>query len=488
MLVATVEFLLGTYRADPDGTAHTGRLEHGEWPPAPSRLFDALVAADGTRDRCRHTDGTELEFLENAGPPMIEAVSDVHHEPLLPRFVASWSHAFAQHNKTREVQVHQEYVGRKGGEVRPGVRLSPRSQVVRYLWNVDASDAHLRNLRMRAARIGYLGCSDSPVRVQVETTQNDIPPDDARVFAPDPSGTVPIGVPVPGRLAALDTAFDEWSADGKSRSVGRYQFPALVTKVRYRPPRPVSQPRAEGRIVASLVLRPAVSGRRVSAVAEAFKAAVLDRYPADRSELPAVLHGHGFEGSGYDLARFLPLPDVGHAHASGRILGAALWLPSEADDAVAGVVRDVVHSITELAGRGFRVRTEAWNSQRRPRPARPDRWQGPSRRWATVFPAVHERHVPLSLDELRRWCEHAGVPEPVEFRHSRVPLISGAVSLAPSEAHRPGRPGKPYCHIELVFPEPVVGPIVIGSGRQRGLGLCAPVDSRSVFPRPESAP
>ena len=118
MLVATVEFLLGTYRADPDGAAHTGRLERGEWPPAPSRLFDALVAADGTRDRCRHTDGSELEFLENAGAPLIDAALDVHHEPLLPRFVASWSHKFDQDPKTREVVVHQEYLGRRGSEIR----------------------------------------------------------------------------------------------------------------------------------------------------------------------------------------------------------------------------------------------------------------------------------------------------------------------------------------------------------------------------------
>lgn len=487
MLVATVEFLLGTFRADPDGTAHTGRLERGEWPPAPSRLFDALVAADGTRDRCRHTDGTELEFLENAGSPLIDAVPEVHHEPLLPRFVASWGHMFFRDNKTREIQVHQEYVGRKGGEVRPGVRLSPKSRIVRYMWDADVSEAHLQSLRMRAARIGYLGCSDSPVRVRIEVTQDEVRPEDTRVFAPDPSGPVPIGVPSPGRLTALDAAFDEWFVDGRSRSVGRYQFPSLVTKVRYRPPRSMVGARASGRIVASLILRPAVSGRRVSAVAEAFKAAVLDRYPAGRGELPAVLHGHGFEKTGYDLARFLPLPDVGHAHASGRIHGVALWLPSEVDDEVVAVARDVVRSIAELKGRGLRVRAEAWNRQRRPHAARPHRWRGPSRRWVTVFPAVHERHVTLTLDEIRRWCDHAGIPEPAEFRHSRAPLIAGGVSLVPSEVHRRGRMGRPYCHVELAFPEPMAGPIVIGSGRQRGLGLCAPVDDGSVFPKPQAA-
>ena len=57
MLAVSVEFLHGTFRGDPDGTANTGRLTRGEWPPAPFRLFAALVAADGTRERYTVTDG-----------------------------------------------------------------------------------------------------------------------------------------------------------------------------------------------------------------------------------------------------------------------------------------------------------------------------------------------------------------------------------------------------------------------------------------------
>lgn len=479
MLIATVEFLLGTYRADPDGTAHTGRLERGEWPPAPSRLFDALVDADGTRDRCRHTDGTELEFLERAGPPVIAATDGIHHQELLPRFVASWSASFDRDNKTRELSTHQEYVGRKGTEVRPGVRVAPRVPTVRYLWDSDISGKHLRALGTRAARIAYLGCADSPVRVRFETTQGKDDIDGPQLYVPDPGGELALGVPQAGRLDALDSAFDQWTNDGKTKSVGRYQFPALATKARYRLPQRAGRPVNMGRIVASLILRPAVSGRRVSAVTAAFKAAVLDRHQAMYGEPPSVLHGHGYGSTGYDLARFLALPDVGHAHASSRIHGVAMWLPADVDVAVVGRIREVVRSIPELVGRSFRSQVEVWDRQRRPRAADPRRWTGPSRWWATVFPAVVERHGPISLGEICRWCKHAGAPEPIAIRHSRSPLVHGAVSLAPSEVHRPDRPGRPYCHIELVFAEPVTGPIVIGSGRQRGLGLCAPIPEGS---------
>ena len=472
MLIATVEFLLGTYRADPDGTAHTGRPERGEWPPAPSRLFDALVAADGTRDRCRHTDGTELEFLESAGAPSIDAtpIPVDQHQPLEPRFVVM------QAGKSTASQ-QQEYVARSAALVRPGVRVAPRSPTVRYMWPVEVSEGNLRALRLRAARVSYLGCADSPVRVRFDKAPDDSEARGSDVYVPDRDGDVSIGVPQPGRLRILDAAFDDWTEHGAS--AGRSQFPALLSKVRYRAPHGVARPMDAGRIVASLILRPAVSGRRVSAVTAAFKAAVLDRHQAMYGEPPPVLHGHGYGSTGYDLARFLALPDVGHARASGRIHGVALWLPAGVDAAVVGLIREVVRSIPELTGRGFRSRVEVWDRQRRPRAADPGRWTGPSRWWATVFPAVVERHGPISLGEIRRWCEHAGAPEPIAIRHSRSPLVHGAVSLAPSEAHRPDRPGRPYCHIELVFAEPVTGPIVIGSGRQRGLGLCVPIPEGS---------
>ncbi|WP_419838072.1 type I-U CRISPR-associated protein Csb2 [Candidatus Poriferisodalis sp.] len=468
MLSVTVEFLHGTFRADPDGTAHTGRLEHGEWPPSPSRLFAAFVAADGTRDRCRHTSGAELSVFVGAPPPVIRAstASEVHHQRLQPRFIVK------QEGKAHG-GTQQEYVGRIAVEVRPGVRVSARHPRVQYCWPIEVGEDDFRALQVRAARIGYLGCADSPVRVRVTDADAEARLVPTTAFEPDPSGEVAISVPAAGHLEALDAAFDEWTAEGGS--VGRSQFPALINKERYRSPGAASTPSAKGGVAVTMVLRPAVSARRISQVTATFKAAVLKHYQAVHGEPLPELHGHGFGSTGYDTARYLALPDVGHAHAKGRIHGVALWLPATAPDGLAAAVRAAAARIARLDGTGINVGVEMWDGQRRPGSVRPSRWSGPAQHWVSVFPAIHERHRQVTLAEVSRWCANAGLPAPVAVRNSRSPLIAGAARLASVEVHRQGRPKRPFSHFELWFDEPISGPVVIGSGRQRGFGLCLPL-------------
>ncbi len=471
MIAIGIELLHGTFRGDPTGAAKTGGLSRGEWPPAPFRVFAAFVAADGTGKRCRVTDGSELAWLERQPAPVIHAHPDPFHQRLRSRYVANQGRRFAKSGRT--LAVHREYIGRKGVEVRPGVRVTPRHPRIAYLYEVDTpGDAMLAALRRRAARIGYLGASDSPVRVRVLTRE---PPaiSAAEAFTPHPDGDLRICVPAPGDLLTLDRMYRAWGEQGAS--IVRTQFPTLRHEESYRSPGFVA-PRATGEVAAWLRVTPAVPGRRVGAMTALFKEAVLAKYQAIHGEPPAVLHGHGFTGAGYDLARFLALPDAGFPHSRGRIHGLALWLPPGFDSPMTAKVRDAAFAIRTLRGRGLRVAVTAWGGERSPRAADPQRWERPARRWSTAFPAIHERRVPLTLTEVSRWCRHAGLPAPEGFRAGRGPLIRGGVDLAPVEVNRPGRPGLPYSHVELCFGEPVRGPVVVGSGRQRGFGFCVPVD------------
>ncbi len=478
MLAVSVELLHGTFRGDPDGAANTGRLIRGEWPPSPARLFGALVAADGTGERCRVTDGTELEWLERLPPPDIHAHAQPWHQVLQPRYVVRHEGSFSSQTKAgrKTIDVHQEYVGRVGVQHRSGVRVTPRHPRVVYVWHTSPPERTLSALRRRAARIGYLGAADSPVRVRVSTQLHESArSEDA--FLPDPDGDLTINVAAPGDLRILDRMYEAWCEHGAD--IGRAHYPALRHQAPYRS----SSSAALGEtpaVVAWLRLDTAISGRRISAVTELFKAAVLSKHQDIHGEPPAVLHGHGFGAKGYEIARYLALPDVGFPRSRGRIHGLALWLPPDSDPVERERSRDAALAVRRLAGRGVDTTVSAHDDEQRPWAANPKRWIASSQGWATAFPALHERRGTLDLAEVSRWCRHAGLPAPVAFRALRGPLVPGAVDLAPVEVNRPGQPGLPYSHVELRFAEPVRGPVVIGAGRQRGFGLCVPVEGEAA--------
>lgn len=474
MLAIAVEFLHGTYRADPDGGAVTGRTEYGEWPPSVSRLLAAFVAADGMGADCRVTNGVELEFLEGLDPPMIHAEEAPHHQKLNDRYVVKASGDSADKRHT-----HQEYPAKKGDLVRPGARVAMKDPRVVYVWHDVDPAAWLGPLRLRAARIGYLGCADSPVRVRVGESLNGQELDLLHAYRPHANGTCMVSVPRPGHhLSALATAYESWLEHGPS--VSRSQFPALRNVVAYAGPDDIADHDESGSVVAWLQLRPGVPGRRVADVTAALKAAIMSRYRRLHGDpLPRELHGHGFDGKGFEIARYLALPNVGFRRSDGRIHGAAVWLPRGCDTTTVERIRTAARSLDVLRTPSLDVQVTPWHGSG-PTSARPGRWRQRSTRWVTAVPAIHERFGRLDLAELGRWCRHAGLPEPVEFRRARVPLVRGALDLHPAEVQRALQKApdtaKPYSHLELRFAEPVRGPVVIGGGRSRGFGLCIPID------------
>jgi CRISPR-associated protein Csb2 len=99
--------------------------------------------------------------------------------------------------------------------------------------------------------------------------------------------------------------------------------------------------------------------------------------------------------------------------------------------------------------------------------------------WRSVTPVVHERRTTIDLAEVRRWFEHAGHPVPVSFRAMHAPFVTGGAHLRPSHL-RPRYGQHRFGHIEVTFDRPVAGPLVVGRGRQFGMGLLAPVDDPDV--------
>lgn len=478
MLVLTVTLLGGTFRATgADDSALTGLPGEGEWPPSPARLFSALVAADGTGPRLRVTDGSELLLLERAVAPLIIAdpPDQVLRSHLVERFVVRDMPHVDVDNKTRMTSAVQEYPGRlPHPPVRPGTRLAPRNHSVVYVWrDVTLGQDTLRSLELRAARVPYLGCADSPVQVSVS---EELPEERGATWVPEPTGTMALAVPYDGFLGALDDAFSRFCSGEQVRRATvptRYQG--------YRPPgsAPELVPR---KLVVWVRFESSLSGRHLLAVTETLRGAVLERYTqeigGDRDNVPPYISGHGFPGPGYQQIEFLALPDAGFAHARGRLHGAAIVLPPQAGPDVAETLRAALWRVRRLVRPGvFDIAVTLHGGEQAPIASSPATWTGPSRLWTSVTPVVHERYQRggPDLGAVASWCRHAGILEiPLWARTPLNPIVPGALALPPQQVHRSGRERLPYSHLEILFDHPLTGPVALGQARQFGFGLMMP--------------
>lgn len=490
MLTISVRLLHGTIRAgSPDDTVMAGGEPSGEWPPSPARLFSALVAADGSGERCRVTDGSELRVLEGLGPPTIHAdrYENVLRTALLPRYVVKPGHAKPENKlPNADARVHDRYglkvvhgyPDRQSETYRPGVSAAPRHPRIEYVWQDDVAREIVDALAIRAARVGYFGCSDSPATV---TASTEPPVGDLPAWTPGETG-VALPIPFPGFLDALDAAYDAWCG---GQPVKRSWVP--TRRARYAATRGLRA--ADQPISIWLSFDRSQPARRALLVAETLRAAVIkgtdaavgEANGARGSRAPWILHGHDIPESvqrPYQLARFLPLMNVGYARSTGAIHGAAIWLPSGTEPETVEAVRAAVFSSArDLRAAGLRVTATPRLAQAGAWSTDPKRWAGPSTRWFSATPAVAERgrRKGPSADDVREWFVNAGHPVPDRVKISAVPTRPGVPYLHPSEVHREGKSRHPYVWLEIGFNEPVTGPLCVGRSRSFGMGLLAPL-------------
>ncbi|MBX3467381.1 MAG: type I-U CRISPR-associated protein Cas5/Cas6 [Planctomycetes bacterium] len=472
MLAVGLCYLTGRVYAVAPGTD-----SEPEWPPHPGRVFMALVAAlNEGRGSPDPQERAALEWLERLPPPSICAAAAT------PRQAVT---AYVPVNDTPDPGGHPPFaphipIGRKR-QARSFASASLEDDLAFMVWpEAEPTPEVRRALEAVCGRVTRVGHSASLVQAWIEPSPPPVTliPGSSRV-------THRLRVAGPGRLAELDARF----AAGLRPSPGRFVGYGSVA-------REEAIAVAESEFQDDLTVLRRVAGltpalESSAVLAGALRDALMCWSPAQPA--PEILTGHSVGGgpSTQTHAAFLPLANVGHGHADGRVIGLAIALPRAATPDSRTTVARALSRWLAPAGEGggggeLRLRpglvTFALEDRSvPPRSLDPRTWtrpRDPAARWSSVTPVVLDRYPKRPGDEeaiVRAACLRIGLPEPLDVIVSDVSLIAGA----PPGRRFPPFPSKrgprPMRHVVLTFDRPVVGPILLGAGRYQGYGLCCPL-------------
>jgi len=477
-LVVEIELLTGRYEA-----AGAGDRDAAEWPPHPARVFCALVAgARGPEDH------EALRWLEALPAPVVQAAEG---------FVADLRSSYVVTNKVNKVKKKggsKFYPGRTNA-LRNRRAAVPTSSSVRMVWgDAKPSPTVVATLDGLARRVPYIGRSSGVAILACRVTADSevlAGPDELTSFEPahdvDSPGTEWLRVPYAGYLDDLVEQYHAGRPPWEASRTAAYRRADATSA----PVRPLAAATEPGPSVYSEVIVLRFGGIRLDGqltpiLTEALRKAVMAVTP---DPLPDALHGHGKSAQGRPHVAFLALPDVGHRHADGHLLGMCVAIPDLPYDELRSVVRAVLDGLClrhpdDDGRRVLELRVPRLGSLEleyepglvRPWGARPERWRQGSQRWVSVTPVVLDRFPRRGNVEAEvAWsCRAVGLPEPSEVTVSTSPLVAGGIRLRPGELPEHLR-GRLFRHVELVFPHRVAGPLLLGAGRYLGIGLMAPV-------------
>lgn len=557
MLAIRVDLLTGRYVA----TAHTDRTR-AEWPIHPARLFSALVAALHLEHDVDPAERDVLNWMSTLDAPALSA-SPADHRGVVPVFVpvndpsvhpdfaallddmetasarlrapspkaAGGTSASVRVEKAvaRLEKQFSEAVARglqpatastaaletaagvlpegRSRQPRTFPSVTPERPVVHFVWpDASPTTEQGRALGRLLARVSRIGHSSSLVGCRLV---EDPPPVN---WVPDASTRdLSLRWVAPGQLERLEAEYE------RHREEQPHVLPSR--SVSYRD---VSQRAAEtvpvgvfGQewIVFRRIDGSRLPGRRAPDLAEALRKTLMAH--SSQQPAPLVLSGHKADDSKAESPRpaVLALPNVGHRHADGTILGVAIVLPRGiSPEDRAHVERGVANweragtrqedgsppRVSLWKGPGVELRVQrqdpAWLGRASLKALDPATWARCARRWVSVTPVALDRNpgqirsrrpevvsaaVQEAEETISRACTLTGLPRPMCVTVSLHSLAQGAepvFAYAPWPAKREGRFQRVLVHAELLFETAVAGPVILGAGRYAGLGLFRAVE------------
>jgi CRISPR-associated protein Csb2 len=382
--------------------------------------------------------------------------------------------------------------------------IVPERASFAFLWLEAEPRDHLDALRRLCDRVTRLGHSSSFVRCAI--IERPLEPN----LVPREGGAHVLRVVGPGQLDRLESAYARHQAVEARVLPARPQRYGEPINEESQPPRSV--------FTDQWIIFERVGGHRPLAsrgtdLAVALRRALIEIH--GNENLPTMLSGHDANGerSVQPHIAFVPLPWVGHEFADGSVQGLSLVLPRsipsmdrecllrliarwEAERGDASDYYAIELGTPADLGRPIRVRL-----QRIEVPSKATlnaaRWCKPARRFITATPIALDRHPGNLRSNIARAahraateaelsiadaCERIGLPRPSSVSISLAPLLPGAQHVRQFVSWPPqrNRARRARVHAEIEFPEKVCGPVLLGSGRYFGLGLCLPVaDSKA---------
>jgi CRISPR-associated protein Csb2 len=378
-----------------------------------------------------------------------------------------------------------------------------------FLWPEAEPGEHLDALRRLCDRVTRLGHSSSLVHCVI--IERPIKPS----LVPSKTGEHVLRVVGPGQLERLEQAYKRHQAID----------PRVLPARSQRYGEPVVQddsPRPHSIFSDEWIVFERIDGQRPLAsrgidLAISLRRALIE--VCGKGNLPPVLSGHDAQGNQTSQPHlaFVPLPWVGHEHADGSVQGIALVMPrSISPDERMTLMRLLGKWESERGDKEDDYAIELGTSSDLGRPLHirirraeiPGKatldavgWCKPSRRFVSATPIALDRH-PGNLrsnvahtahrataeaeSSIAEACERIGLPRPVSVSISLAPILPGAQHVRQHAPWPPqaGRVRRARVHAEVEFSEKVGGPVLIGSGRYFGFGLCLPVpDNDSIDER-----
>lgn len=478
-------------------------LWHGtvDWPPSPFRLFQALVAGAyggrwaGEDEDVRNRRAEAFQWLERLNPPIIACP---------PRSRIRRVTSFVPNNDLDSVGGDPNKIP----DIRAEKTLSPwrieNNGSFAYAWTFEQGSEHAQLICSLAQRLYCFGRGLDGAWARAEVLAgidvDGLLRDRGSVSRPGGQSQAGLRCPVSGSLDSLSRRH--------AAAAARFKWDPATRKFLFRqPPKPVHRtisydvPGArlyfEIRQRADLNrFHPVAQTNVVSLteeVRESVAARLVEAIPEYQPLIEHFVTGR-LAGPNDTVRRFriIPLPSVGHTQTSPAIRRIAVLIPPDCPIPTADL---------EWALSGLPVFGSPKQGTLTQAPAilvqiaAPDMidhygFDRPARRWRSVTPVALPVPVAFarlgsqraefearSACALTRACRHAGISSrPSEIRVQAEPFLLRGER---ADAYAAGRFDGRLRHAEILFEQPIRGPVLIGDGRFVGLGLMQPASEIS---------